>query len=79
MKLWLLRPIGENGTAWCVVYDCSYGFVIRAQSEADARNLAADYSGDEGGGAWLDSTLSSCVVLEADGQAEVIIRDFYSV
>ena len=43
MKLWLLTgiyPFGSN-------YEQYRGFVIRAKTEADARQMAADAGGDE--------------------------------
>jgi hypothetical protein len=46
MKLWLLRP-KEGRSHWEPWYDKAFGFVVRANSETEARKLA---SGDAGVG-----------------------------
>ncbi len=85
MNLWLLQPIdavaarrvgdaGGDMKRW--TWDCSYGFVVRAEDEESARALAAIEAGDEGGDAWTDSKFTTCERLEHYGDAEVIIRDF---
>ena len=76
MKLWLLRPIKGVTGPWDPWYDKSFGFVCRALSEQEARQYAADDSGDEGAEAWLDSTLSTCEELSADGELGVVMQDF---
>lgn len=78
MKLWLLRPVSENqvGGPWSPWYDKAFGFVVRAMTEQEARQYAAEDCGDEGGVAWLDSALSKCAVLTPKGATGVVIRDF---
>lgn len=90
MKLWLLRPIDRpmGDDPWDPWYDKAFGFVVRADTEDEARNLAHEEAGDENRGKfldreiaktkspWLDRAYSTCVELTADGVAEVIIRDF---
>lgn len=82
MKLWLLEPLEDTernyhqpGSPWDPWYDKAFGFVVRAESEADARALANEEHGDEGD-AWLDPALSKCVELTADGEPGVVLRDF---
>ena len=77
MELWLLRPIDES-TCWTPWYDKAFGFVVRAETEDDARHIAASRSGDEEAAAWLDDTISSCVPPTGDGEVGVVMRDFCS-
>lgn len=83
MKLWLLRGTDDFCNGW----DCAQGFVIRAQTEAEARRLAALAGGDEQygvdehneepTGGWLLPENASCTELTAeDLAAGVILRDF---
>ena len=92
VKLWLLRPI-ENlpaaSSPWEPWYDKAFGFVVRAETEKEARELANKEGGAEtgpitvqvyrtGGDPWLDPKLSTCVRLTAKGSAGVIISDIAS-
>ena len=82
MKLWLLRPI-ENTLLdpWEPWYDKAFGFVVRAETEADARRLAGEQAGDEKSknlNPWTDDDYSTCEELTAEGEAEVMIQDFHS-
>jgi len=51
MKLWLLRPVVGHGNLeddpWSPWYDKAVGFVIRADTEENARVLAQSRGGDE--------------------------------
>lgn len=83
MKLWTLQPIAleDKSGPWWFPYDVALGFIVRAETEQDARQLAASDCGDEGSDAWLDQALSSCIELAdlpltTDGPAEVIMRYF---
>lgn len=87
MKLWLLRPLDAESGPWNPWYDKAFGFVVRADTEADARALAAKDAGDEADGEdfeplpvnpWQDPALASCVELAHEGDAGVIIMDFKS-
>ena len=89
MKLWTLKPRDDNQEAWKPWYDKAFGFVIRAESEERAREIANANGGDEtgeisnkiyrrGGNPWLDTKQSICVELLAEGFEEIIIKDFYS-
>lgn len=96
MRLWLLeapevpdpknpeRTTRQQGP-WSPWYDKAFGFVVRAETEAEARQFAAEQGGDENpssdsaeGSPWLDASLSSCVNLTAEGPAGVILKDFWS-
>lgn len=81
MKLWLIRPIEELG------YDCLHGAIVRARTEAEARDLAQSHGGDEtfewAPGApraapyefWTDHTKATCVELLSDGEPGIIMTD----
>ncbi len=82
-KLWLLRPMDGLGlfrNPWEPWYDKVFGFVIRAETAMEARQLAAsvEYCGDEGSLPWLDEKLSTAVELLADGPKGVVIIDLHS-
>ena len=79
MKLWLLSPI-ENlqDSPWEPWYDKVFGFVIRAETEMEARRIADENYGDEnfeGSKPWLHSEFSTCIELTPDGESELILRD----
>ena len=78
MHIYLLRPVKKppNGNPWEPWYDKAFGFVIAAQNEQRARELAAIDCGDEGERAWLNPTLSRCELLVAPDEDGVIIQDF---
>jgi hypothetical protein len=90
MHLWLLRPRDDlpiSDHPWEPFDDKAFGFVVRAETEADARQLANAAGGDEcgpirtepyrvGGDPWLDPRYSSCVELLPDGPPGVIILDY---
>ena len=90
MKLWLLRPqppygyqLDENppDDPWSPWYDRNFGFVIRAETEENARGFASVTIGEENGtgtSPWLDEKYSSCILLESDGEESIIIKDFWS-
>ena len=88
MKLWLLRPVDKlpaKDNPWEAWYDSAFGFVVRADSENAARQIANDNAGDENAGRcydcetpWLNAKYSSCIELTADGDAGCVIVDFVS-
>jgi hypothetical protein len=80
MKLWILEPRRGLGKEcpWGHGYDKAHGFVVREETEKDARLTAANYCGDEGEQAWLDEKYSTCEELTGEGPPEVIIRDFWA-
>jgi len=69
MKLWVLER-SDTG------YDEALGFVVRAESELEARTLAGEQAGFEGSTAWHNPQDTTCEELSEDGPAEVILRDF---
>jgi hypothetical protein len=85
MKLWLLEPIRpfnrraeSQYNPWEPWYDKAFGFVIRAETEVEARIIASKNHGDEGEDAWLSSELASCIPLRNAGDPGVILRSFRS-
>jgi hypothetical protein len=90
MKLFLLKP-QENlpeDNAWEPWFDKIFGFVIVANNEIEARQLAHKYGGSEtgtlsygiyrtGGNPWLDPIQSSCIELIANNykEADIILSD----
>ena len=75
MKLWLLT---RKETEASPIYDCADGFVIRAETEAQAREIASTSAGDEKAGTWLSADGSSCEELTTDGPPTVVLRDFHA-
>ncbi len=93
MKLWILTPrenehnyttneqgyqVHAKGSPWRGNYDMNHGFVIAAETEQRAREIAADCAVDEGREAWLDSKYSDCSILTAGDSEGVIIADFHA-
>jgi hypothetical protein len=91
MKLWLLLPVpnlrkGDN--PWEPWYNKTFGFVVRAETEADARTFANGAAGSENRGEflsekianttapWLDAQYSTCVPLGNEGETGVVMKDF---
>lgn len=82
MRLWLLRPVGNwystPPAAWNPWYDKTFGFVVRAETEQQARAIASKESSDEGCNAWLDVWQSDCIELTTDGDEGVVIQDHWA-
>ncbi len=86
MTLWELIPqkMLKGDNPWEPWYDKAFGFIIRAETEYDARKLAHENAGDENGGyfattinsPWLDEKYSSCKRLVEQGDAGVVLRNF---
>lgn len=57
MNLYLLRPRDEHHGPWEPWFDKVFGFVVRADTEAEARAVADTHGGDENdeGHPWLDA------------------------
>jgi len=77
MKLWLLRPTGPNSEdgEWKYPYDMKHGFIVRAGSETEARQIAASNAWDEGPDAWLSTEHSTCTELVPEGEPGLIMED----
>ncbi|WP_157958696.1 hypothetical protein [Salinicola sp. CPA57] len=73
---------GADGSPWDGGgWDMNHGFVIRAESEDEARGIAAQVFGDDNTGAsqsspWLDRHLTTCEPLDHDGEAGVVMNDY---
>jgi hypothetical protein len=84
VKLWLLRPVEglTDDNPWNPWYDKSFGFVVRAESEGEARAIAAlESSGGpdlDNPAVWLDPHYADCIELTAEGKAGVILGDYRS-
>jgi hypothetical protein len=91
MKIFELRPVenlkdGDNPLD--PGYDKSFGFIVRAETEAEARKIASENAGDENRGEflrikiantktpWLDEKYSTCIELTSEGEAGLIMGDF---
>jgi len=91
MKIWLLRPKDNlpeddrENNPWEPWYDKAFGFVVRAETELLAREIAGKNGGDEtdgktwhGGNPWLDPLYSTCEELLGPGKPGVILRHYAS-
>ena len=86
MKLWILEPIGVTkeslrGGPWDFWYDKVFGFVVRAETEYLARNLAQKNGGDEiknDRPVWDNPNLSTCIELTINGEEDIIMQDFHA-
>lgn len=70
--LYILRLVMDDQS----YHDTARGFVVRAKSSGQARELASSHCGDEGIAAWLDPEQSTCAPLHPVGVSRVILRDF---
>ena len=77
--------LSEQDDPWWSRQDKVHGFVVRAETEQQAREIAHRHAGDENRSSaptntpWLDPTYSTCKLLLPDlGMEGVIIRDYSS-
>ena len=80
IKLWLLLPIVglDADNPWEPWYDKVFGVVVRAETEAEARQFANAIGGEEntdGEDVWLKAKYSTCEELKADGVRGVVMID----
>ncbi len=80
----------EGDNPWDPWYDKCFGFIVRAESEAEARAIANSNAWEENSGEflgveiaktrtpWLDENYSTCIELTADGEAGIIMQDIAS-
>lgn len=74
MKLWNLEPIDIKGSPHRT-WDCNSFIIVRAESEDEARKLAAKVAKDETPECWLNPKWSECTEYTfptADGESEVV-------
>lgn len=93
--LWLLRPVADlpaGDDPWEPWFDKSFGFVICAETEQEARRIAHENAGDENRNVfcqkktsntttpWLDPRYSTCKSLSAarDVAPGLVMQDFHS-
>jgi hypothetical protein len=87
MNLFLLRPTEEN-EIWEPWYDKYFGFVVRAETESNARAMISGKNitlGDEcdrltGFNPWQSPENTTCVKIADDvnGEAEILMSDFHA-
>lgn len=84
MKLFILRPVEGLDAAdnpWSPWYDKCFGFIIRAETEAEARKIAHENGYDENMyscSPWLNKKYSTCTELTNYGEAGIIMLDVAS-
>lgn len=72
MKLWLLLP-NTPDHYWDPWHDTTAGVVVRAESEKQARAIAATKHHDEGKAVWYDPESTTCEPLKVTGKAGPIL------
>lgn len=82
MKIWILKAIYQenNSCFWSNPWDKAHGFIVRAATEKEAREMAQAKAGDEKeyGEVWLNPKFTSCKPLKRIGRKGIIMRDFTS-
>lgn len=58
-------------------YDVMYSLVVRAESEEEAREIAASECAAEGYSYWKNKNLSACMELNHDGEKGLIVADVF--
>ena len=71
MNFYLLQRVAKH-----TAYDESGGFVVLANDEAEARQLASSWHGDEGKDTWLSQASSTCEAISTYGEPRIVLRDF---
>ena len=95
MKLWLLKARDDikniedsNLNPWEPWFDQNFGYVVRAETEYMARQLASNDGGErvedpalskEEADGWLNSKYSTCIELTADGPEKIILINYENV
>lgn len=78
MKLWQLQVI--DSAPWADAYDVNLGFIVRAKTEKQAREIAQKQSGGDekqfAPDAWINPFYSTCTELNAEGKTEIIQSNF---
>ena len=83
MKLWLLEPganLSRHDNPWLDIWDKVFGFVIRAETENEARDMAhlaaREENSEDFPEPWKSKKYTTCVELLPEGPAEIILVDF---
>lgn len=83
MFLFLIKSktdLPKNDNPWEPWYDKYDGFVIRAETEEQARAVAQKGGADEIARgdrlAWTNSKYSTCEMLREDGKEEIVLSSF---
>jgi hypothetical protein len=82
LQTWVLKPVEEmpgDRNPWSPWSDSTYGFVVRARSEEEARKIAAENASYENdpkwGNPWLDPDYSTCRLADSYDSPGVILED----
>jgi hypothetical protein len=67
MKLWALERLDED-----LFYDEYVSFMVRAESEYEARKFVANEFHDKIAKLWLDPKFSSCEEVSVEGIKEIV-------
>jgi hypothetical protein len=67
MRLWILWRNTDSA------YDGYDGFVVRADSEKEARLLADTFGSSAARGVWVDTDIVGCSELSGEGHSSVIL------
>lgn len=90
LKLWILRPqegLSKKDNLWEPWYDRVFGFIVAAETEEQARQLAGKNAGDEHRGCyknppepnpWHEPRYTTCLELVSPKEVGIIMIDFYS-
>lgn len=80
MELWILEArhdLPKANNPWLPEYDKNHAFVVAAETEQRAREMADQNAADENlnGRPWLDERLSTCQKLVPGTQERIIIAE----
>lgn len=84
MKLFELRPVNglvADNNPWWHGYDKCFCFIIRADSETEARKIADQNAGDENKyfkNPWQDKNYSTCIELTQGGKSGIISKELHT-
>lgn len=86
-KFWLLRPVEglldthekREVSLWRETYDLAYGYVVCAETESQARQMAFDERPNKDNApAWLDNSMTDCIELTVDYPSGIVLEDYLS-
>ena len=75
MRLFVLEA-NQNHPVFSNPYDKYFGFVVRAESEKEARQIAAGEAADEGRDTWFNCNATKCREVPLQGEKGIILSDF---